>query len=204
MDIVKEAKDVFNKEIKELISLKETIGDDFLKAVDCIYKCTGKVIFTGVGKSAHISSKIASTMSSLGTPSFFIHSSELAHGDLGAIEKNDIVVILSNSGETKEIINIMDSIKKRDSTIILIAQNKDCTLAKCADLCLETNVSTEACHLNLAPTNSATAMLVLGDALAITLSNLKKYGEKDFYCNHPGGKLGEVLNKDYNIETSYA
>lgn len=191
IDVIGEAKKVIEQEADALFDIKDNLSDDFPDVVNCIKNCSGKVIFTGVGKSAHIAKKISATMSSLGIASFFINSCEAAHGDLGCVENGDVVFIMTNSGETQEIINILPYLRKRNVQIILMTGRKDSTVGQFADYIIDYSIKGEADHLNLAPTTSTTAMLALGDALAVVVSELKGFKDEDFYLNHPGGALGK-------------
>lgn len=162
-------------------------------AVELLRNCESKVVVTGVGKSAIIANKIADTMTSTGTVAVFLHSSDALHGSLGIIGNGDVVIALSNSGETEELLAILPSLKKREVSIISIVGNIDSTLAKHSDVVLDSSVDKEACPLNLAPTTSTTVALSIGDALAMTVSNLKGWTQKDFASNHPAGRLGKRL-----------
>lgn len=163
------------------------------KAVELLLNCESKVVVTGVGKSAIIANKIADTMTSTGTVSVFVHSSDALHGSLGVIGNGDVVIALSNSGETEELLAILPSLKKRNVSIISIVGNLNSTLARQSNVVLDASVDQEACPLNLAPTTSTTVALSIGDALAMTLSNLKGWTEEDFASNHPAGRLGKRL-----------
>jgi len=163
------------------------------RAVDLLMNCKSKVVVTGVGKSAIIANKIAETMTSTGTVAVFVHSSDALHGSLGIIGEGDVVIALSNSGETEELLAILPSLKQRRVALITIVGNLDSTLARYADVTLDASVSEEACPLNLAPTTSTTVALSIGDALAITLSIEKNWTEEDFAANHPAGRLGKRL-----------
>ena len=163
------------------------------KAVELLLNCPSKVVVTGVGKSAIIAQKIADTMTSTGTVAVFVHSSDALHGSLGIITNGDVVIALSNSGETEELLAILPSLKQRNVSIIAIVGNENSTLARYADVTLDASVSEEACPLNLAPTTSTTVALSIGDALAMTLSIEKGWTEEDFAANHPAGRLGKRL-----------
>jgi arabinose-5-phosphate isomerase len=186
-------KKVMQDEIEATKNVCEELDENYEVAIDLMHKCKGKVIFTGVGKSGHIGKKLAATFSSTGTSSFFVHSTEALHGDLGMIEPEDVVIAISNSGETKEVLSIIPSINYIGSKIISITGNRESTLAKQSDVSLEAKVLHEADPLNLAPTSSSTVVLVLGDALAITLSQIKGFKKEDFAVFHPGGSLGKQL-----------
>ncbi len=196
MSLIKDtALETISKEIEAVESLKLLINEDFEKAINIIHKSNGKLITTGVGKSGHIARKIASTMSSVGTPSVFLHPNEALHGDLGIITKEDVVLALSNSGESVEILSMIPYIKMVGSFLISITNKKNSTLAKQSDIALVLNIEKEACPLNLAPTSSTTAMLVLGDAMAMSLLKLSGFKEEDFALLHPAGFLGKKLKQ---------
>lgn len=200
--IIDFGKDVINCEISYIKKMVKYIDDDFYRAINMIMECKGKVILFGLGKSGHVGKKIAASMASTGTPSFFLHGDEALHGDLGMIEKRDIVIALSNSGETKELLSCIPTLKKIGCIIISITSNHESTLAKNSDIHISIGKLKEADHLKLAPTTSATAMLVLGDALAVTLSYLKGFKKENFALFHPGGNLGRILQvqkfRDFN------
>jgi len=193
LDILTQAKRVFDVEIQELTRLKENLDESFVKAVEILLSCGGKVITTGVGKSGHIAQKIASTLSSTGTPAHFLHPSEALHGDLGVIDYRDVLLAISNSGESPEVISLIPYVKLLKVPIIAITNRKDSTLAKYADVHIFLNVKKEACPLELAPTSSSTASLVVGDALAMVLLQLRGFTKKDFALRHPAGSLGRRL-----------
>ncbi len=186
-------KEIIQQEMDAIKKIYDALDETYEKAVNLIHECEGKVVFTGVGKSGHIGEKLAATFASTGTPAFFVHSTEALHGDLGMIEEKDIVIAISNSGETKEVLSIIPSVKHIGSKIISITGNKESTLGKLSDIALEAKVSHEADPLNLAPTSSSTVVLVLGDALALTLSQIKQFRKEDFAVFHPGGSLGMKL-----------
>ena len=192
-EVIDRAKKVIEEEIEGIKRLKESLDDNFLKAVDLILHCEGKVLVTGIGKSGHVARKIASTLSSTGTPAHFLHPSEALHGDLGVIDRGDVVIAISNSGESAEVVQILPYIRMLGNPLIAITNRKNSTLAKYSDVHLYLNVEREACPLQLAPTTSSTATLVLGDALAMTLLELRGFTEKDFALRHPGGSLGRRL-----------
>jgi arabinose-5-phosphate isomerase len=193
MQINNIAKKVFKTEAKAIANLANLLTEDFKKTVKCIINSRGKVIVTGMGKSGLIGKKIAATLASTGTPSFFLHPGEAYHGDLGTIEKNDIVLLLSNSGETDEVLKIIPFLKNQGNITISITGNPDSTLAKNSDFHLNIFVEKEGCPLNLAPMASTTATLVMGDALAAALMKKRGFQEKDFAEYHPGGSLGRRL-----------
>ena len=192
---IKTGRQVIDIEIKALNLLKNYISKDFVKVVNLLLKNKGKIIVSGIGKSGHIASKIASTLSSVGSPSFYIHPSEANHGDLGMLEKKDVVILISNSGETSELINLILYCKKLGVPIISITSELNSTLSRESNLNLLIPKNIEACPLELAPTSSTTCTLALGDALAVTLLKKKKFTESDFRELHPGGKLGQMLSE---------
>lgn len=192
-NLISEAKNVFEIEIRSIKEVQDSINNDFLEIVNLIDRCRGKLVVTGIGKSGHIGRKISSTMSSLGTPSFFLNPTDALHGDLGMIQNQDIVIVFSYSGETEEIIKLIPYIKSIGSKLICITGKKASTLVKYSDINYIFPNLVEACNMNLAPTSSTTAMLVFGDALAICLSNLHGFTEKHFALNHPSGSLGKKL-----------
>lgn len=187
------ARKVLRIEAEAITNLIQKIDHNFLKVLEIVYLCKGKVIITGVGKSGLIGKKIAATLTSTGTPAFFFHSADGMHGDLGIITKQDVVIAISNSGETREIINLLPSIKRKGVNFICITSKPNSTLAKRSDIVLDIGVEKEACPLNLAPTASSTATLALGDALAIALLERRNFKEDDFAMIHPGGSLGKKL-----------
>tara|TARA_Y200000002_G_scaffold40679_1_gene29593 strand:- start:7699 stop:8667 length:969 start_codon:yes stop_codon:yes gene_type:complete len=191
--IVDIAKQVINDEVEALIGLKDYIDESFVEIVNIICDCKGRLIFTGIGKSGHISKKISATLSSTGTSSFFIHSTEAFHGDLGMIQGEDIVVAISYSGETEDLLKTIPVIKTLGCSVIGVSGNDESTLSKISDYHQLIRVEKEACPLDLAPTSSATATLVWGDALAISLMNKKDFKPEDFAKSHPGGTLGRKL-----------
>jgi len=195
VNTIETGKKVLQEEKKALEDLIQTIDENFQKAVELILFAEGKVIVTGMGKSGHIGQKIAATLASTGTPAFFLHPAEAIHGDLGMISKGDIVLAISNSGETPELLAIIPTIKRWGHKIIAITNNKNSTLAKESDIHLFLNVKKEACPLNLAPTSSSTSTLALGDALAVALLELRGFTAEDFARFHPGGSLGRKLMK---------
>ncbi len=192
---IKTGRQVIDIEIKALNLLKSYISEDFVKVVNLLLKNKGKIVVSGIGKSGHIASKIASTLSSVGSPSFYIHPSEANHGDLGMLEKKDAVILISNSGETSELINLILYCKKIKIPIISITSELNSTLSRESTLNLLIPKNIEACPLELAPTSSTTCTLALGDALAVTLLKKKKFTKSDFRELHPGGKLGQMLSE---------
>ena len=193
MDIKKLAQEVFEIESKEIANLSKRLTDDFEKAINAILQSSGKLIVSGMGKSGIIGKKIAATLASTGTPSFFLHPGEAYHGDLGMIEENDIVLLISNSGETDEVLKLIPFLKHQKNCTISMSNNDDSTLAKNTNYHLNVAVDKEACPLFLAPTSSTTATLVMGDALAVTLMKLRDFKEENFAKFHPGGSLGRRL-----------
>ncbi|OHX13293.1 KpsF/GutQ family sugar-phosphate isomerase [Chromobacterium sphagni] len=187
------AREVLQIEAAALVTLAERLNGDFLAAIDAILACKGRVIVTGMGKSGHVGRKIAATLASTGTPAFFVHPAEAAHGDLGMITGEDIVIALSNSGEVNEITALLPALKLKGIRLIAMTGRADSTLAKEADVLLHTHVEKEACPLGLAPTTSTTAQMALGDALAVTLMDARGFGQGDFALSHPGGNLGRRL-----------
>lgn len=173
----------------------DAFGDEILEAVKLIQNMKGHLIVTGVGKSGHIGEKIAASMASTGTPSFFMHATEGVHGDLGMVTKDDVVLLISNSGETKEVLAILPTLKKLGVKTISLTKDHNSTLAKSSDVSLSYRYSREADDLHLAPTVSSTLTLAVGDALAVTLSKLKNFTPEDFHLYHPGGSLGKQLEK---------
>lgn len=181
------------KEAEAISALKKSVNADFIHAIDLILHATGRVIVTGIGKSAIIGQKLVATFNSTGTPSGFLHAADAIHGDLGSIQKEDIVICLSKSGETPEIKVLVPLLKEHCSSLIAIVGNKASYLALQADLVIDTTVSREACPYNLAPTSSTTAQLVMGDALAVCLLEARGFTSDDFARLHPGGALGKQL-----------
>lgn len=187
------ARTVFNDEIEGLLHVKSCIDENFHRAVEAIYRCKGRLITSGVGKSGLIGKKIAATFTSTGTPSFYIHPVEAAHGDLGLVSSDDVCLFISNSGMTDEFRQLQPSLEKLDVTIIAITGNRDSFLAKHSHIVLTCRVEHEACALDLAPTTSTTASLVMGDALACALMRRRNFRVEDFAKNHPSGILGRRL-----------
>ena len=184
---------VITTEIKALDKLNERIDEFFVQACFYMLDCKGRVIVLGMGKSGHIGNKIAATLASTGTPAFFVHPGEASHGDLGMIKDDDVVMALSNSGETDEIITLLPVIKRLGVPLISMTGNKDSTLAKTSSVNIDVSVEKEACPLGLAPTASTTASLAMGDALAIALLEARGFSPEDFAIAHPGGMLGRRL-----------
>ncbi|AVO52294.1 KpsF/GutQ family sugar-phosphate isomerase [Ectopseudomonas mendocina] len=192
-DLIASAQRTIRLEIEAVQELLPRINADFVKACELILSCKGRVVVVGMGKSGHIGNKIAATLASTGTTAFFVHPAEASHGDMGMITKDDIVLALSNSGTTAEIVTLLPLIKRLGIRLISMTGNPESTLAKAAEVNLDARVSEEACPLNLAPTSSTTASLVLGDALAIALLEARGFTAEDFAFSHPGGALGRRL-----------
>ncbi|MBX1885395.1 KpsF/GutQ family sugar-phosphate isomerase [Campylobacter peloridis] len=193
MDAIKIAKEVFEIESKTILDLSDNLDEDFSKAIELILSSKGRCVVSGMGKSGHIGAKIAATLASTGTPSFFMHPGEALHGDLGMLTSEDVLLVISNSGETEEVLKIIPAIKRRKIPLIVMAGNVKSTLAKQADLFLNIAVKKEACPLQLAPTSSTTATLAMGDAIAVALMKARKFKPDDFALFHPGGSLGRKL-----------
>jgi len=187
------AREVLNIEAAAVKTLAARIDSDFLRALDVLLRCEGRVIVSGMGKSGHIARKIAATMSSTGTPAYFVHPGDASHGDLGMITSEDVIIALSYSGESQELMTIVPVIKRQGAKLISITGNHASSLAKSADVHLDAAVDKEACPMGLAPTASTTAALALGDALAVALLDAKGFGAEDFARSHPGGSLGRRL-----------
>ena len=187
------AKEVLDIEAKSILRLKNNIGEEFDKAIDILYNCKGRVIGTGMGKSGLIGKKIAATMSSTGTPTYFLHPAESTHGDSGVITRNDVIIAISNSGETQELLNLLPLIKRFGCEMIGMTGNLNSTLSKTSEVVLDISVEREACPLGKAPTASTTATLAMGDALAVCLMEKKGFTKEDFLLFHPSGKLGKGL-----------
>jgi arabinose-5-phosphate isomerase len=187
------ARRVLETEAAAILALVPRLDERFDRAVDLLHQCRGRVILTGMGKSGIICRKIAATLSSTGTPAFFLHPAEAIHGDLGVIRGDDVVVALSYSGETAEILRLLETIRRLGATLVALSGQPQSTLAEAADVALDCSVTEEACPLNLVPTASTTTALAMGDALAMTLLDRKGFGQQDFAALHPGGKLGRRL-----------
>jgi len=184
---------VLKTEADAISALVERLDDNFTHACDLILNCKGRVVVTGMGKSGHIGNKIAATLASTGTPAFFMHSGEASHGDLGMITADDLVIALSNSGETSEITLLLPLLKRLGIPLLALTGKPGSTLARSADIHLDVSVSKEACPLGLAPTSSTTATLAMGDALAVAVLEVRGFTEEDFALSHPGGNLGRRL-----------
>ncbi len=192
-NILEIAKKTIVSESKSIARLADLLTDDFVKATEIIFNSQGRLVVTGIGKSAIIAQKIVATMNSTGTPSLFLHASEAIHGDLGMVQPEDVVICISKSGNSPEIKVLVPILKHFGNTLIAITGNTSSFLAKGADFILDTTVDSESCPNNLAPTNSTTAQLVMGDALAVCLMELREFNPQDFAKYHPGGALGKKL-----------
>ncbi|ENJ9705430.1 KpsF/GutQ family sugar-phosphate isomerase [Campylobacter jejuni] len=193
MNTLEIAKEVFEKEAQAILDLAKNLDENFNQAVNLMLNTKGRCIVSGMGKSGHIGAKIAATLASTGTPSFFIHPGEALHGDLGMLTPEDVLIAISNSGETEEILKIIPAIKKRKIPLIVMCGKKNSTLVKQGDIFLNIAVEKEACPLQLAPMSSTTATLVMGDALAAALMKVRNFKPDDFALFHPGGSLGRKL-----------
>ncbi|EAI4302487.1 KpsF/GutQ family sugar-phosphate isomerase [Campylobacter lari] len=193
MDAIKIAKEVFEIESKTILDLCDNLDEDFNKAIELILSVKGRCVISGMGKSGHIGAKIAATLASTGTPSFFMHPGEALHGDLGMLTSEDVLLAISNSGETEEVLKLIPVIKKRKIPLIVMVGNQNSTLAKQADIFINIAVKKEACPLQLAPTSSTTATLAMGDAIAVALMRARNFRPDDFALFHPGGSLGRKL-----------
>ncbi|MGG6313928.1 KpsF/GutQ family sugar-phosphate isomerase [Paenibacillus macerans] len=188
-------REALENEAHALYLTSQNVNEEYVKAVELLKNCTGKVVVTGIGKSGHIGKKIAASLSSTGTPAFFVHSAEAVHGDSGMIEKKDVVILLSNSGETAEVLNVLGIIEKIGSPCIAITKNNNSTLGRRCNAVLSYNYEREADHLGLAPTTSALLQLAVGDALVVTLCKVKGFTQESFHLFHPGGSLGDQLSR---------
>lgn len=202
---------VIDNEANAVLALRDRINDDFARACGYMLACKGRIVVTGMGKSGHIANKIAATLASTGSPAFFVHPGEASHGDLGMITPQDVVVALSNSGETSEVLTIIPIIKRLDVPLISMTGNANSNLAREADINIDVSVEKEACPLGLAPTSSTTASLAMGDAMAIALLEARGFTAEDFALSHPGGSLGrrlllhisDIMHKDEGIPVVY-
>ena len=191
--IIATAKKTIDLEARSISNLSDLLDQDFEKAINAINNCDGRLVVSGIGKSAIIAQKIVATLNSTGTPSVFLHAADAIHGDIGMVQQNDIVMIISKSGESPEIKVLVPLIKNFKNTIIAMCGNMQSYLVKCADIILNTTVTEEACPNNLAPTSSTTAQMVMGDVIAICLMEIKGFSTEDFAKFHPGGTLGKKL-----------
>ncbi len=193
IDSLKMAKEVFRIEAQAVLNLAKRLDKNFVKAVDLISACKSRVVLTGMGKAGLIAQKISATLSSLGTPSLWLHPAEALHGDLGKVTRDDVIVAISTSGETEEITRLLPLVKRMGAKLVALTGRLKSTLAECADVVLDVSVEKEACPLGLAPTASTTAILVMGDALAVAVLEKKGFKREDFAFLHPGGALGKKL-----------
>jgi arabinose-5-phosphate isomerase len=192
-EVIDLARQVLETEAQAILGLVPQLGPAFTQAVDLLQKCLGRVVVTGMGKSGIIARKLSATLSSTGTSAIFLHPAEALHGDLGVVQAGDVVVALSQSGETEELVRLLAAIRRIGAKLISLTGNAESTLARASDVALSTHVAAEACPMNLAPTASTTATLALGDALALALSRRKGFKEENFADLHPGGLLGKRL-----------
>ena len=198
----KRAKEIFDEEIRELEKLKNSIDSSFDQVVEALYQCQGKLVMMGIGKTGIIAHKMAASFASTGTPSIFVNAAEAVHGDLGMLNANDIAILVSNSGSTNEILNIIDPLHRLGCKIVAMTGNMDSPLAKRADYALSIHVDSEACPLGIAPTTSTTATLLMGDALMVCLMEMRRFKAEDFALYHPGGALGrKLLGRVKNVMT---
>ena len=191
--LIEIAKAVLQTEAESVLALQERIDDNFEKICNTLKGCRGKVVLIGMGKSGHVAKKISSTMASTGTPSFFLHPGEAGHGDLGMVTRDDVVIMISYSGEADEIVALLPGIKRMNAPIISLTGNVKSSIAKSSDFHLDVSVDKEACPNNLAPTSSTTAALAMGDAIAVSLINANNFTPEDFAMSHPSGSLGRRL-----------
>lgn len=198
-DVLETARQILTVEARTIQGLKRRLGSEFRRAVDLMQKCKGRIVVTGMGKPGFIGRKIAATLASTGSPSFFLHPAEAIHGDVGMVTPSDVMLAISHSGETEEIVRLLSVVKKLGVTLIAMTSGIRSTLARYADVVLDLGVSREACPLNLAPSASTTAALAMGDALALSLHKKKGFREEDFALLHPGGSLGRQLLKARDI-----
>ena len=187
------ARDVLDTEARAIATLGTKLGAAFVAAVGMVLNCRGRVVVSGIGKSGHIARKLAATLASTGTPAFFVHPAEAGHGDLGMITPDDVVIMLSNSGETDELVMLAPHLRREGAHLVAITGNEQSSLAQAADVHLDAAVDAEACPLGLAPTASTTAALALGDAIAIAVLDARGFSAEDFARSHPGGSLGRRL-----------
>lgn len=193
MNYIDSAKRVIEIETQAIANLAERLNNEFIAACNILFACKGKVVVSGMGKSGHIGNKIAATLASTGTPAFFMHPGEANHGDLGMLSKGDVLLAISNSGETNELVNLLPVVKRLGIQVVAMTNSASSSLGQHADVVLDISVEKEACSLGLAPTSSTTATLVMGDALAVALLDQKGFTSDDFALSHPGGSLGRKL-----------
>lgn len=199
--IIEKCKEKILDEANALVRVSEQVDDSYADAVQMILKCKGKLVITGLGKTGHIGEKIAASFASLGTPAFFVHTCESLHGDMGMITKDDVIIMISNSGKSQEILNMLPSIKIIQAKTISITGDRKSPLARATDISILVDTEGEIDHLGLAPTASSTAALAVGDALATVVSELIGFKKEDFALSHPGGALGQQLLKEYERKT---
>ncbi|MBV6512730.1 MAG: Arabinose 5-phosphate isomerase KdsD [Ignavibacteriaceae bacterium] len=192
--IIKRGKDVIRIESEQISRLLGSINEEFVKAAECIYACTGRVVMTGMGKSGLIARKIVATLNSTGTPAIYLHPADAFHGDLGMVRKEDVVILISKSGETEDLLHLIPLLKRLGIKLISMTGNESSKMAKEADINLFIDVTEEACPFDLAPTSSTTATLAMGDALSVVLLEMRGFTEQDFASLHPGGSLGKRLS----------
>ncbi|GMU85981.1 MAG: putative phosphosugar isomerase [Ignavibacteriales bacterium] len=192
--IIKRGKDVIRIESEQISRLLTSINNEFVKAALCIYECTGRVVLTGMGKSGLIARKIVATLNSTGTPAIYLHPADAFHGDLGMVRKEDVVILISKSGETEDLLHLVPLLKRLGIKLITMTGNKDSKMARESDINLFIDVTEEACPFDLAPTSSTTATLAMGDALSVVLLEMRGFTEQDFASLHPGGSLGKRLS----------
>ncbi|MCB9800504.1 MAG: KpsF/GutQ family sugar-phosphate isomerase [Candidatus Omnitrophica bacterium] len=191
--LLKTAKQILDQEARTISAMRRRVGKEFERAIQVLNKCQGRIIVTGMGKPGFIARKIAATLASTGSPSFFLHPAEAIHGDLGMVTAKDVILAISHSGETEEVVRLLSTIKKIGVFLVAMTSNRRSTLARFADIVLDLGVTKEACPLNLAPSASTTAALAMGDALALCLHKKKGFRSEDFAVLHPGGSLGRQL-----------
>lgn len=192
-NVIKWAKEVISIEAEALFTVRDRLGKEFIHVISIVEGCRGRIITTGIGKSGIIARKIAATLSSTGTPAFFLHPSEALHGDLGMVRSEDVLLIVSNSGETDEICQVIRILKPLGIKVVALTGNKHSRIATLSDAVIDVSVPREACPLGLAPTSSTTASLAVGDAIAVVLAKLRNFNSRDFHRFHPGGHLGQRL-----------
>ena len=192
-NVLEHAHKVLRSEAQAILDVDKHLDGSFAKAIELILECKGRLILSGIGKSGHIASKLAATFASTGTPSYFVHAAEAAHGDLGMITQDDVVIGISYSGESSELVTIIPTIKREGAQLIAMTGNPSSSLGRYADVVINCHVEREACPLNLAPSNSTTVTLALGDAMAIACLVERNFSRNDFARSHPGGSLGRRL-----------
>jgi arabinose-5-phosphate isomerase len=188
-------KQCLKDEAEAILATIDGFGEEVIRAIEIIHHCSGKVVISGIGKSGHIGEKIAASLSSMGTPTFFMHATEGSHGDLGMLSSKDVIILISNSGETKEVLNLLPTLRQIGCPRIAIIGKPESTLGRNVDVALVYHYQSECDHLHLAPTVSSTITLAVGDALTVTLSRMRNFNSDDFHVYHPGGALGKSLEK---------